>query len=76
MVPGIPPQFLLYSSTFQLGTHTRSPGTGRRQWVMVKISLVLNALCLFSYSFEEKEYTVWKKKKNTYFLNPKHYFVC
>ena len=47
---------------------------------MVKISLVLNAVCLFSYSSEEKEYTIWKKKekkkKNLFFLNPKHYFVC
>lgn len=68
MVPGIPPKFLLYSSTFQLGTHIHSLGAGRRrQWVMMKISLVLNAVCLFSYSSEEKKYTVWKKKKKLIF---------
>lgn len=67
MVPGIPPKFLLYSSTFQLGTHTHSPGTGRRrQWVMMKISLVLNAVSLLSYSSEEKElYSLEGKKKKT-----------
>ena len=35
--------------------------------MMMKISLVLNAVCLFSYSSEEKKYTVWKKKKKLIF---------